>query len=348
MISHKIQKIHQKIVCDPSPNFITILFRGGLYLLSLVYLSVSNLLNLLYKYKIKKTYKLSRPVISIGNISAGGTGKTPLCMELLHICIKVNKMPALVSRGYGNDESLVYQKNFPRIPMAFSADRIKACSDLLHHHPEIDLFILDDGYQHQKVFRNLNILLLNASNPFGLNYCLPRGFLRESIKEIVRADLVIITHADEVSQIEKENIKSTVYKYAKENIPIFEATHEPSHFISFDGKEVSINEIESLKDKKMGVLCGIADPQGFVNTLKKCNVTPSCNYFYPDHHQYLDSDFQNLEKTKHLFDCLLTTEKDIVKINKEVQKNLNIFTLKMSLKLSHTEQLTKMINELKQ
>lgn len=346
MISHKIQKIHHTIVCSPSPSFFIVLMRGGLYLLSLIYCFFSSLSTILYKNKIRKTYKLPRPVVSIGNISAGGTGKTPLCLELIKICLSVNKKPALVSRGYGNDESLVYQTNYPNIPMAFSADRFSACSALLNEHPEIDLFLLDDAYQHQKVFRDLNILLINASNPFGYDYCLPRGFLRESVNALVRADLVIITHADEVSQSEKEQIKTKINRHVTDKTLLLEATHEPIHLVSPEGKEISFAEISAVHFEKIGVLCGIATPEGFLNTLKKRNICPTIQFFYPDHHQYLRSDFQKLEDEMQNFNCLITTEKDIVKISKEFQKKLNIYTLKMRLNLTEPNKLTKIIKEL--
>lgn len=346
MISQKIQTIHRTIISSPSPSFLIILFRGGLYLLSLLYLFFSSFSSFLYKCKIRKIKKLPKPVISIGNISAGGTGKTPLCIELIQLCLDIKKKPALVSRGYGNDESLVYQNRFPNISMAFSADRFKTCSSLLEVHPEIDLFILDDAFQHQKLFRDLNILLINASNPFGYNYCLPRGYLRESMKAMNRADLVILTHADEVMKSQKEEIKNKINMYVKENTQIIEATHEPSHFLSPEGKCISFAEIAALNFKNTGVLCGIAHPDGFLKTLKKCNITPTIQYFYSDHHQYLTSDFQKLVMEKENFNCLITTEKDIVKIPNEMQIILNIYTLRMQLKLSAPDQLTQFIKEI--
>ena len=289
---------------------------------------------------------MNKPVIAVGNIAVGGTGKTPFCLELIRLCLHHHLQPAIVSRGYGNDEKEIYIKRFPEIPMAFSPNRIQACQELITQNPQISCIILDDAYQHQKIGRDLNILLINSLEPFGYNYCLPRGFLRESPNSIKRANLIILTHADEVNSHEKDQIKSKIKSYALENTPLFEASHEPDYFLSPSGEKINIDQFEKKSFSKIAMLCGVAQPKGFLNTLFKLQISPLRSFIFADHYQYLSKDFEILSKEKNTFDCLITTEKDIVKIPDKIRIDLNIFTLVMRLKISDEEKLIAQITEL--
>lgn len=255
-------------------------------------------------------------------------------------------LPAIVSRGYGDDEQKVYQNRFPHIPMAFTANRVNACNSLLKNEPKISLFILDDAFQHQKIHRDLNLLLVNALDPFGQGYCLPRGYLRESLKAFNRASVIILTRADEVNGEDKDKIKKEINSLVGINTPIFEATHEPEAFISPTGEVISFDQFFSLSYQKMGALCGIAQPNGFFNTLKKINITPNKKFIYPDHYQYLYSDFDLIAKERESFDCLISTEKDIVKIPMNMRKQFNIYTLTMHMKIKESDQIVSLIKEI--
>lgn len=345
MISKRIQSLHYKIVSATSPNLLILLLRGLLYLLSIPYLFISKTRAFCYRSKIFKIHRIEKPVLSVGNISAGGTGKTPLCLELIQISLELKLIPALVSRGYGKDEQIIYQKKFPNLPMSFSANRIKACNELIQKHPELSLFILDDAFQHQKIHRDINILIVNASQPFGYNYCLPRGFLRESLTAMNRATLVILSHADEIVHSEKEKLKNKILSLIDKNVPIIEAFHDPDYLVTPTGKSIDFQQFKALGLKKTGILCGIAHPDAFITTLKKCQITPSSMFVYPDHHPYSSDDFKKLGEENQTFDCLITTEKDIVKIPLDTIKDLNIFTLVMKIKLSDSNKIINLIKE---
>lgn len=317
-----------------------------LYILSLPYLFISYSRAFFYKNNFFSIQKITKPVIAVGNISVGGTGKTPFCIELIQLCIRHQLLPAIVSRGYGNDEQRVYQNRFPHIPMAFSANRVNACNSLLKSEPKISLFILDDAFQHQKIHRDLNLLLINALDPFGLGYCLPRGFLRESLKAIHRADAIILTRADEVNGAEKQKIKEEISSLAGKNTPIFEATHEPESLVSPIGEVLNFEQFFSLRYQKMAGLCGIAQPNGFFNTLMKINIIPNKKFIYPDHYQYLSNDFDFIAKERETFDCLITTEKDIVKIPLDLKKQFNIYTLTMRMKILEADKIISLVKEI--
>lgn len=346
MISHNIQSFHRKIITSQSPNLITTIFRGLFFLLSIPFYLVSKLRSFLYGKKIFKVTKLDKPVISVGNIAVGGTGKTPFCIELIKLCLKQNHKPALVSRGYGNDEKKIYQKRFPEIPMAFSPNRILACQELIAQNPQISCIILDDAFQHQKIGRDLNILLINSLEPFGFNYCLPRGFLRESLNAIRRANLIILTHADEINYQEKEQIKAKIKTYTDEDIPLFEASHEPEYLLSPSGDKINFEQFKKNPTFKIAMFCGVAQPKGFLNTLNKLQISPTKSYIFADHYQYLSNDFEKIAKEKISFDCLITTEKDIVKIPDKIRLELNVYTLVMRLKVLDEEKLLARITEL--
>lgn len=346
MISNKIQNFHRKIVCSPVASLHVVLLRSLLYLISLPFQLISQIRAFFYQYQLFKIKKVSKPIISVGNISVGGTGKTPLCIELIQLCLNQQKIPALVSRGYGADENKIYQNRFPKVPMKFSPNRLKACNELMQSHPEISLFILDDAFQHQKIHRDLNILLINAKEPFGYDFCLPRGFLRESLSAMNRANLIILTHADEVKTVEKEKILFKMRNSIKKKIPIMEALHAPECLLSPLGEKISFSEFTKLKYNKLGLLCGIAHPEAFVSTLNKCGLNASKSFYYPDHYQYSTNDFKIIGKEKDLFECLITTEKDIVKIPLDVKKELNIYTLVIKMEIIEVEKLLDLIKEI--
>ena len=345
MISNKIYQFHHKIICSTKSSLYITLVKAFFYLLSLPYFIASKIRSFGYKKKIFKIYKVNKPVVSIGNISVGGTGKTPFCLELIKLCLQKNLLPALISRGYGNDESKIYQNRFPQIPMLFSGNRVKASKKLIEDHPSLSVIILDDAYQHQKIHRNINILLVNAMDPYGHHFCLPRGFLRESLTAINRADLVILTHADEINTFEKESIASKILFYAGKKIPISEATHEPDYLLSPNGEKTSFSSFNAKYQDKVAILSGIAHPEGFIKTLKKCDVSSIKHFIYPDHYQYLSNDFKIIAKERKYFDCLITTEKDIVKIPLETKRELNIYTLVMKMNISDPEKILDLIKE---
>src|SRR4051812_36636358 len=144
--------------------------------------------------------RLPRPVISVGNITTGGTGKTPMVAWLATQLLEQGMHPAILLRGYSrggiSDEQQMLQRQLPGVPVQANADRVEGARMVLGEHPEVDVFLLDDGFQHRRVARDFDLVLINAREPFGLGRVLPRGLLRESLDGLKRAHGFVITRAD--------------------------------------------------------------------------------------------------------------------------------------------------------
>jgi hypothetical protein len=174
--------------------------RGCLNLLELPYFSVTSLRNFLYDFGVFPTHRISLPIISVGNLTLGGTGKSPMVAWLGRFFLDLGFQPGLISRGYGksvnhvNDEFLELAFRLPSVPHRLNRNRVAAAQDFLVPNGlnPVDLLILDDAFQHRRIARNLDIVLLDASEPFGYEHVFPRGTLRESIAALRRADVVLL------------------------------------------------------------------------------------------------------------------------------------------------------------
>ena len=323
-------------------------------ILSFFYLGVINLRNWLYDHKIFQEVKLPCPVISVGNITVGGTGKTP-CVIMLAQMLQTNGFkPAIISRGYGSrsvnsvnivsdsrnilldsatagDEPYLIAQELKSVPVITGAKRIatgKTAVDQLG----ANVLICDDAMQHRQIFRDINLVLLDNRSLYGKDYILPRGRLREPIKELKRADAIIITRADETIQTDKkigELIKA-------EDIPVFESIHKPKDIVKGDFSEQK--PVSILAQKKVYAFCGIANPNSFKKTLSSAGARVLSFDIFPDHHRY---DKSELEKIKTGFiDCradyLVTTEKDAVRLQNDpgFLKILSVLRVEMEIKPS--------------
>lgn len=160
--------------------------------------------NAAYDRGILQTRKLPRPTVSVGNITTGGTGKTPVVIWLANRLREAGRRPAVLLRGYRatagfSDEQQVLNRNLNQnseseIPVKANPNRIAGAAGVLHHHPNVDTFVLDDAFQHRKVHRNFDLVLINATDPFGYNHVLPRGLLREPLSGLGRATAFLLTH----------------------------------------------------------------------------------------------------------------------------------------------------------
>ncbi|HVJ81035.1 MAG TPA: tetraacyldisaccharide 4'-kinase, partial [Planctomycetia bacterium] len=198
----------RRLALGRSTGFGDALIRVGLAAGSIPYSIATFLRNLAYDSGWTKTHFVAAPVVSIGNLTVGGTGKTPMATWFVRELVAAGRRPALLSRGYGggggpNDEALVLAAELPDISHAQGPDRVGAAKRLLANQ-EADAFVLDDGFQHRRLGRDLDVVLLDATAPFGGDWTLPRGLLRESAGGLCRAHAVILTRADSVSPEERE------------------------------------------------------------------------------------------------------------------------------------------------
>jgi len=323
-------------------------------ILSFFYLGVINFRNWLYDHKIFKEVKLSCPVISVGNITVGGTGKTP-CVIMLARMLQANGFkPAIISRGYGGspvnsvnivsdgknilldsatagDEPYLIARELKNIPVITGAKRIVTGKTAIDQF-KADVLICDDAMQHRQIFRDINLVLLDNRSLCGKDHILPMGRLREPMKEICRADAIVLTRTDETAQTDKkigELIKT-------KEIPVFKSIHQPKDIINADFSEQQ--PVSLLAGKKVCAFCGIAKPDSFNKTLSSAGAQILSFDIFPDHHRYNKSELEKIQTG--FVDCradyLVTTEKDAARLQSDPEflKMLSILRVEMEIKPS--------------
>ncbi|MEE9260177.1 MAG: tetraacyldisaccharide 4'-kinase [Candidatus Scalindua sediminis] len=325
------------------------MIRSSLSAFTYPYLAVLNTRNTLYKYGIVKSKRLPVKVISIGNITMGGTGKTPLVEFSAKYLQNKGRKVAILSRGYGdqnhsiikdnskakefvNDEYLILRENLKDVPTLLGRDRVQNAKKAIKDH-DVDCLILDDGFQHLRIKRDLDIVVIDSLNPFAEEVLVPRGTLREPLKNLSRADLFVLSHC---SLNNEDTLKSI---YAKLNhinaaIPVCESIHKPVNIESI--KDNSLLEPEWLKGKKIYGLCAIGNPESFASTLRELGADVIRLRVFHDHHSYTQEELDGvITEAKTLnTDAIVVTQKDIVKIRNKNINDANILSLKVELQIT--------------
>jgi len=292
------------------------LARFGLWLLAGLYRAGLALVRLRYRLP-GGARRVARPVVSVGNLTLGGTGKTPMAAFLARIVTEMGGRPVIVSRGYGaasgapNEEAMELARLCPGVPCVQNRDRWQAIHDWMWRHP-CDLAILDDGFQHRRLARDLDIVLVDAIQPFGHGHVLPRGLLREPPSALRRADLVVITRAELVGPQEMDALKGRLHGLVRGGVPILVAQHQPSALVRADG---SREAPESLRGETVAAACGIGNPEAFRATLERLGARVEKWDVFPDHHAYSPTDVERLLSAARSAGLkrLVTTVKDYVK-----------------------------------
>jgi len=300
--------------------------RGLLAGAEAVYGSVVSLRNRQYDRGGKAVHRVGVPVISVGNITAGGTGKTPFVAWIANWFEQRSTNVALVSRGYGarangkNDEALELELRLPRVPHVQNADRVAAARQAISGF-ETQLVVLDDAFQHRRIYRDLDIVLIDALEPFGYGHLLPRGLLREPLSSLRRAHLIALSRADLVTANQRAEIRATVRRHAP-NATWIEVAHRPRRLVSetnarLGSSEISSeNSIDTLRGLRIAAFCGIGNPLGFRRTLENSGVIVCAFREFPDHHLYSRDDTSSLATWLDTMDIdlALCTMKDLVKL----------------------------------
>src|SRR3990172_8490492 len=331
--------------------------KGGNPILSLTLLILSwiygfgHFLRLtFYRTGILKTKTLPVPVISIGNLTAGGTGKTPAVIMIAEFLEGMGKKVAVLSRGYkgkaegeinvvsdGNnvfmnplqsgDEPYMMAARLKGIPVITGSDRYKTGKYAIEKFGT-EIILLDDGYQHVQLNRNLNILLLDSNSPFGNGYILPRGTLREPPSYINRSDVIILTK-DKGQKSEVRSQKSEVCK----------SRYVSESFIDMNNnKTIALDE---AKGKKIFAFCGIASPKSFNNSLTEAGINIGGFVSFEDHYQFSRDDIDSLiSKAKETgSEILITTEKDAVRLKGFEPISFPIWILKIRMEISEGKEI---------
>jgi tetraacyldisaccharide 4'-kinase len=290
--------------------------RAGLWLLSCLYrvgLAVSNL-----RFRLPGGIRRAAiPVVSIGNLTVGGTGKTPMVALVARLVKESGRPCAIFSRGYGsqaggpNEEALELARLCPGALVLQNPDRLQAIEPWAAANPG-GVAILDDGFQHRRLARDLDVVLIDATVPFGHGHVLPRGLLREPLSALRRASLLIVTRADQVAAAELERLKQDLARRVQGRVPILVAEHRPTQLFLLDGTS---QELARLRGQPIAAACGIGNPTAFRRTLENLGADVRVFRSYPDHHAYTLDDLNTLLAACEAagVKTLVTTGKDLVK-----------------------------------
>jgi tetraacyldisaccharide 4'-kinase len=258
------------------------------------------------------------PVISVGNLTVGGTGKTPTVAWLARWFRGHGVRVSIISRGYGaergavNDEALELEDQLPDVPHLQNPDRVAAAQAAVEELAS-QLIVLDDAFQHRRIARDLDIVLLDALEPFGFDHLIPRGTLRELPASLRRAQVVALSRSDMIDDSRRDAIWERVRRIAPDAICL-ESAHRPQRLIAADGRE---EPLAGLANLPVAAFCGIGNPTGFQNTLLACGCQIKAFRAMPDHCAYQREDVDSLVAWARMApdaQALICTHKDLVKL----------------------------------
>jgi tetraacyldisaccharide 4'-kinase len=285
-----------------------------------------------YDRGAKTVCRIEVPVISVGNLTLGGTGKTPLVEWIVGRFLAQGKLVGIISRGYGaqggpNDEARELAWKLPGVPQVQDPDRVAAARRAIREFG-CHVLVLDDAFQHRRIARDLDIVLLDALEPFGYEHVFPRGTLRESVAGLARAGVVALSRADLLTADERGVIRARVAKLAPKAVWA-EIVHAPVALVAADslpsnagraaageGRSQAGQPLEMLRGRKVLAFCGLGNPAGFRHTLAVCGFDVVEFHEFPDHHAYSPDDLNFLAAAARQADAeaLVCTQKDLVKI----------------------------------
>ncbi len=286
------------------------MLRGG----SLLYSLVMYLRRRLYRAGTKRSYDVSRTVVSIGNITVGGTGKTPLVAWVVGQLLQMGRRPAILTRGYkafkGLSDEAEMLSRVTGVPVVVNSDRVAGARKAIADGAEV--VVLDDGFQHLRLRRDLDIVTIDASCPFGYEAVLPRGLLREPLSALRDAEAVVITRSDQVDPVRLGQLRERIAGLAG-GACIAETAMKPTRLVWADGAS---EPAEALSGRKVWAFCGLGNPDGFYRTLTDIGVRLLGHTSFDDHHPYTDDDLRELAEHADAVGAsvLVTTAKDAVKL----------------------------------
>ena len=274
------------------------------------------------------------PVISIGNLTTGGTGKTPMVRYVAQWLRDCGIRVTLLSRGYGaeqgkpNDEALELERRLPDVPHLQNPRRVESATVAVEEFAA-QMLLLDDGFQHRFLARDLDIVLIDATCPFGFSNLLPAGLLREPVSSLARADFVIITRTDRVDTDTLANIR-TVIRNANAQIPMAEFAHNVEGLENYSGTVIPCSE---LVGKKVLMFSGIGNHEAFRQLLTSQGIQIAGELEFKDHHHFDREDIESIVKQAQQYsvDAIICTMKDLVKIQVDRLRNVPLWALSVGL-----------------
>ena len=312
----------------------------------------------LYENGWLKSKNLGVPVVSVGNLTVGGTGKTPLVALVARMLAAQNHKVCILTRGYkrrnpnervvvsDGAQILTDAQNAGDEPFELAEKLLKTAAVIAdknrfeagiwaRENLNSTAFVLDDGFQHYQLKRDLDIVCIDATNPFGNNRILPAGILREPIAALNRADLIVITRADLVEKSQISNLKSQI-----SNLPILEAQNTITAI-------TEISDFQQSPKSKALAFCALGNPNNFYETLRRANFELMATQNFADHHVYTQANVDSIEKRarENGAEILLTTAKDAVKL-REMKFDLPCFVVEIEAKLDDENLLREMLERL--
>ena len=306
----------------------------------------------LYDFGILKSHKAQAPVVSVGNITAGGTGKTPVLIFLGQFYAERGKKVGILTRGYGRkskgqilvtgehaslapeeigDEPCLIHRELKKIPIAVDKIRWKG-ANALSQKMTVAAFLLDDGFQYRAIRKQVEIVVLDAAQPFGNLRLLPAGFLREPIRSVKRASLIWFTRVNET-----DNFTETARRFSRySRAPMIESVHQPLEFRRVD--ESRVEPKEAFSGEPVVAFCAIGRPESFRRCLNQLKLNLRAFREYSDHHLFSEKDIldiKNLAKKKGVR-FILCTEKDAVKLQKTAP---DFWYLKIAVQITRGEEI---------
>jgi tetraacyldisaccharide 4'-kinase len=327
-------ELHNLILSDKTgfaAAFLRLLAGMG----SCVYLTVVQIRNFLYSRGLIKSFAVTQaglkttdrsqqtvPVISIGNITVGGTGKTPMVIWLCNFLQNRGVKCAILTRGYKStggqdDEPAMLAKNCPGAAVVVNPDRLAGAFEAVKKH-RAQVLTMDDGFQHRRLHRDIDIVTIDATRPFGFGKLLPAGLLREPVTSLKRANAAIITRSDLVLENDLSALTDTL-KRISPNMAVAQAIHSPLYAISAGDKKILL---EHLRGKTVFAFCGIANPDAFFSTVETIGAKIVGTRAYDDHYSYTIESVEQIQKQAKQAgaEMVITTEKDFNKISSLLKK----------------------------
>ena len=354
-----MKRILYTLITTKQRGVIPTLFRVLLMPLSWLYGSIVWIRNYCFTSGIFKQKQLPCSVISVGNIVAGGTGKTPAVAAIAKLLENKGFQVAILLRGYKRrsseeimvvsddknrlcsreecgDEADMLTRQLPNVPIVVGKQRYLTGEAAIDRFKS-DVLILDDGFQHRQLARDVDILTIDATQPYGTGALLPIGTLREPITAIERADIILLTRTDAIdTQI--ADLKAELNQLTP-NTPILESVHQPTSLYWLNKNKHSTMPIENLTGKRLLAVCGIGNPDAFVSTLEAYNPEAVELFAFPDHHIYTESDLQQIQQRMQQYEAewVVTTQKDEQKLA-SLSTELPIVVLAIELAIKDGEE----------
>ena len=349
----KLKQYLYSLATDKRKGIIPGTLKAFLYLFSLIYGLITRILA---KAGSLRQISLNCRLISIGNITLGGTGKTLLVEYVAQYLKSQNRRLVILTRGYKRkaftcnlaplscaamgDEPYMLYKKLGNIPVVVDKDRIRAAERAVKDY-DVDTFILDDGFQQWRLKKDLEIVTINATCPFGNRMLIPRGILREDLLALKRADIFVLTKADLTEDTPRT--KDFLSKLNPAAL-VVSATHEPIGFYAL-GEPSRIIQAQELGAENVALICGIGDPDSFEALVRKSGLKIGLSLRFPDHYQYSEEDLRGIVEQARACNIksIITTEKDAVRFdNFKFQIGIvRVFVLKIAIKIENEPQFQK-------